>query len=67
MNENEERGKCSKCKVQYAWPASAGVSLKDAYCPKCGQKLRVAPRFLRWPLAREVPAIAVVDSMRGPR
>lgn len=45
------QGKCLRCKLAYRWPFRVGarvMRLKDAYCPKCGDKLLSTNHLLRW-------------------
>jgi uncharacterized paraquat-inducible protein A len=41
------QGKCLKCKVGVRFDHPA--RLKDAYCARCGTKLRATTHLLKWP------------------
>ena len=50
----KRQGKCTRCRVAYRWLYRQGcigariMSLSDAYCPKCGDKLVPTTHLLRW-------------------
>ena len=53
----ERSGRCHKCNIRYIWPAKEGM-LKDAYCPKCGERLRQTTHLFKGgPTVRQTPTM----------
>lgn len=50
----KRQGKCLICKIAFRWPIKL-MRLKDAYCPRCGDKLVSTNHLLRWSWFEENP------------